>query len=76
MDPKDPAVEKTELVIDARTHANTNNLDIKRKEDVTKILQALDPEHSSEEDVEKFMVLLQGADDLMQADVEHREKTN
>lgn len=76
MDTNDPAVEKSELVVDALAYANTNNLDIKNKEDVTKILQVLDPEHSSEEDVEKFMGLLQGADDLIQADVEHREKTN
>ncbi len=76
MNTNDPAVEKTELVVDALAYANTNNLDIKNKEDVGKILQALDPEHSSQEDVEEFMKLLQGADDLIQADVEHREKTN
>ncbi len=76
MDTNDPAVKMSELVVDALAYAHTNNLDIKNKEDVTKILQALDPEHTSEEDVEKFMALLQGADDLMQADVERREKTN
>lgn len=76
MNTNDPAVEKSKLVVDALAYANTNNLDIKNKEDVAKILQTLDPEHTSEEDVEEFMKLLQGADDLMQADVEHRKSTN
>lgn len=76
MNTNDPAIEKSELVVDALSYAHTNNLDIKNKEDVTKILQALNPEHSSEGDAEEFMRLLQGADDLIKADVEHRKNTN
>lgn len=76
MDTNDPAVEKSELVVDALAYAHTNNLNIRNKEDVTKVLKTLSPDHSSEEEVEELMRLLQGADDLIQADVEHREKTN
>lgn len=62
MDTKDPVVEKTELVIDALQYAHTNSLDINDKEEVKKILEALNAEN---EDVEEFMKLLQNADAFM-----------
>lgn len=76
MDSKDPVVQKTELVIEALHYAHTNNLDINNNEDVKKILSALDPEHSSEEDVNEFVKLLQAADNLIEKDVERRQTNN
>lgn len=76
MDINDQTVEKTELVIKALDYAHTNNLDIKNKEDVKKIIETLDSEHSSDEGIEEFMKLLQGADTLIQTDVTRRRSTN
>ena len=40
-------VKKTEIVIKALDYAQTHELDINSKEDVKKIIEALDPEHAS-----------------------------
>lgn len=76
MDTNDPAVEKTELVIKALDYAQSNNLDINNKEDVKKIAEAVDPDNSSEEDIEQLMKLLQGANALMDDDAERRNQVN
>lgn len=55
--------EKSELAIDALQYAHDHNLDINKKEDVEKILEAVDPEHK--EDTDKFMELLKNADAAM-----------
>lgn len=68
MDTKDPVTEKSELVIDALQYAHTNNLDINNKDDVKKILEAL----NADEDIEEFMSLLQNADVFM--DLKAKEK--
>lgn len=73
---KDPAVKMTEKVIDALSYAHKHNLDIDSKEDVQKILEAINPEHSSIEDTEEFMKLLQAANVLIEKDVERRRTTN
>lgn len=76
MDTKDPAIKKTEQVIDALSYAHEHNLDIQNKDDVKKILEVIDPEHSSEEDAEEFMKLLQAANALIEKDVERRSSVN
>lgn len=76
MDTNDPTIKKTELVIKALSYAHTNNLDINNADDVKKILEALDPEHSSEEDVAEFMKLLQAGNALIEKDVERRRNLN
>lgn len=73
----DKAVEKTELVIKALDYAHTNNLDINNKDDVKRILDFLDPEHTSEADIDEFMQLLQNADTFMDMTAKKKiEKTN
>lgn len=72
----DPAVEKTELVVKALDYAHTHNLDISNKDDVKKIVEAVNPEHSSEEDIEELMKLLQAGDTFMEADADKRKKLN
>lgn len=76
MNKKDEAVEKTELVIKAFDHALTFSLDINKKGDVKKILEDLDPEHASDEEVETFMKLLKDTDTFigMQAAKKESEK--
>lgn len=69
----DKAVEKTELVIKALEYAHSQNLDINNKDDVKKIVEVLDPEHTSEIEIEEFMNLLQNADTFM--DMTARQKT-
>ncbi|HUD44419.1 MAG TPA: hypothetical protein VMR41_02660 [Patescibacteria group bacterium] len=76
MNTKDPTVEKTELVIKALNYAHDNNLDIHSKEDVVKILQALDPEHTSDNEVEEFTMLLHASYSLMKKDADRRNKLN
>lgn len=73
---KDPVEEKSELVIGALQYAHDHSLDINNKEDVKKILEALDPDKS--EDIEEFMKLLQNADTFMEmeADKKKSEKTD
>ena len=76
MDTKDPAIEKTEQVIDALKYAHEHNLDIQNKDDVRKMLEVIDPKHSSEDDVEEFMRLLQAANALIGKDTERRSNIN
>ena len=76
MNTNDPAKEKTELVIDAFSYAHEHTLDIHSKNDVMKIVQALDPEHVSEEEVEELMRLLQAADNFMEKDAERKSTLN
>lgn len=68
---KDPVVEKSELVIDALQYAQDHNLDINNKDDVKKILEALDPEHA--ENVEEFIELLKNADTFMDMTAKEKE---
>jgi hypothetical protein len=47
-------------------------LDISSIADVKKILEEIDPEHSSEEEVTGFMKLLQAVNSLIENDIERR----
>lgn len=77
MDTNDKAVEKTELVVDALSYAHKNSLNINNKDDVKMILEVLDPEHTSEKEVEEFMSLLQNADTFMEMTTKEKaEKTD
>jgi len=70
MDTKDPAAEKTELVIKALAYAHEHNLDINNRDDVKKILEAL---NAGDEDVEEFMNLLQNSDTFMEMKAKEKE---
>lgn len=73
MDTSDKTVEKTELVVDALSYAHKNSLNINSKDDVKKILEVLDPQHTSDEEVEEFMKLLQNADTFMEITATKKE---
>lgn len=75
MDTNDQALNKTKLVIEALDYAHSNNLDINNESDVKKILDAIDPEHSTQ-NVEKFMKLLQASNALIEKDVKRRKSLN
>ncbi len=62
---KDKTAKKTELIIDALMYAETHNLDINDKSSVKRILKKLDPDHSSDKEVEEIMELLKHADKFM-----------
>ncbi len=74
----DKVIEKTELVIKALEYAHSYNLDINDKNAVKKILENLNPQHTSEKEVEEFMKLLQNADTFMEmtASKKERKKTD
>ena len=71
---KDKAVEKTELIINAMDYALKHKLDISKEDDVKKILEDIDPEHTSEEEVKEFMSLLQDTDTFMEMTEKNRHK--
>lgn len=66
MNSNDKEIEKTELVINALDYAQKHNLDIKSKDDVKKILEAIDPEHANDEEVEEFMKILDSTDTFLE----------
>lgn len=65
MDIDDKTVEITEKIIKALDYAQTHKLNIGNKDDVKKILDEIDPQHTSDIEVEEFMNLLQDADTFM-----------
>lgn len=67
---KNPAVDKTELVIKALDYAHQHKLDINRIDDVKKILEEFQAEN---ENVEKFKNLLQNADAFMEMMAKEKE---
>lgn len=75
MKTKDPAEKMSELVVDAYKYALDHNLDISNKVDVSTILKTLDPNHSSENDVEAFMPILEFFDRKTKADVAKRKNS-
>lgn len=76
MDSKDPVIEKTEQVIKALGYAQEHNLNIQNVDDVKKILEVIDPENVTDENVTEFMKLLQGSDSLIEEDADRRSKIN
>lgn len=76
MDNNDQAIKMTELVIEALNFANSDNLDINSKDDVEKILDAIDPERFTINDVGEFMQMLQASNNFIEKDVERRRSIN
>lgn len=70
----DIVIEKTELVIKALEYAHEHNLDVNNKTDVKKILEQLDPQHISNDEVKEFMRLLQNADMFMEVTAFKKER--
>lgn len=68
---KDPVAQKSELVIDALQYAHDHKLDINNRDDVRKILEALDPMHT--ENVDGFIELLKTSDTFMGMDAREKE---
>lgn len=73
MNTDDKAVKKTELIINALEYAHTHKLDINNKDDVKKIVVALDPQHAGEEEIDEFMKLLQNTDTFMEMTASRKE---
>mgnify|MGYP001592566436 CR=1 FL=1 len=69
----DKAIKKTELIINALTYARKHKLDIANKDDVKKLLEIFDPEHTSTEKVEQFMSNLQDAYTFMEMTARKRD---
>jgi len=75
MDIKDPVEEHAKLILDAYSYALEHKLNIKSKTDVVTILKVVNPEHSSEENAEDLMPVLQIADDMIKTDFAKRKKS-
>lgn len=56
----DSAAKMSALVIDALQYAHDHNLDVTKKEDVSKILDALDPNHT--QNLDTFFEILKTSD--------------
>ncbi len=76
MDIKDPVEEHAKLILDAYSYALENNLDITNKQDVVKILEAVNPGNSSEEFAESLIPVLQMTDHMIKTDLEKRKSSN
>lgn len=76
MDTKDQVSKEAAFVIDAYRYALDNNLDIKNKEDVEKIVKALRPEESSQKDIELLMPMLEIFDRITKAELARMSKIN
>lgn len=74
MNTDDKTIKLTELIINALEYAHSHNLDIDKKDDVKKILEALDPENANGLKVEEFIKNLQDANTLMEMTA--RKKSN
>ncbi len=69
MNIKDPNDELAKVVLDVYHYALKNNLNIKNRVDVTKILKAIDPENFSKNRVEVVMTMLQVTDTIIKTDL-------
>lgn len=76
MDIKDPNEEIAKVVMDVYHYALKNNLDIKNRADVAKILKAIDPDNFSEDQVELVMTMLPAIDTIIKKDLAKRRKVN
>ncbi len=76
MDIKDPIEEHAKLILDAYSYALEHKLDIGSKTDVVTILKAVNPEHSSEENAEDLIPVLQLTDNMVKTDLEKRRSSN
>jgi hypothetical protein len=56
-----PREDKSELYMKALDYAKENNLDIQNIEDVKKIAEALDPDHTSDKELEDLKYQLNNA---------------
>ena len=56
-----PREDKSELYLNALDYAKEHNLDINKAEDVLQIAKAVDPEHTSKEEVEELIYQLKNA---------------
>jgi len=75
MSTQDPE-KAAKLVLRAYQYARANNLDVNKREDVVKILKAIDPDNFSEENVEPTMIALQATVTRFRTDLEKRNKIN
>jgi len=62
MNTDDKTIKITELIINALDYAQTHKLDLNNIDDLKKILEAIDPKHTSDINIEEFTKLIQNAD--------------
>jgi len=76
MDIKDPNEELAKVVMDVYHYALKNNLDIRSRTDVVKILKVVDPDNFRENRVELVMAMLPVTDAIIKKDLARRVKIN
>ncbi len=69
-------IKESKIVMEAYQYSRKNNLDIKNREDVVKILKAIDADDFSEERVDTLMIALQIIASKIRKDLERRGKIN
>jgi len=74
MSAQDPT-EEVKLVLKVNQYAFKHNLDINKREDVVKILKAIDPDFK-EEKVDPIMIALKATSVRIRSDLEKRNKIN
>ena len=76
MNADSPAEEEAKLVMDIYDYALTHSMNVESRDDVTKILQALNQENMSDERVDRLMTMLQITAKRIQSDLDRRKKVN
>lgn len=76
MNIKDPNDELAIVVMNVYHYALKNNLDIKNKANVIKILRTIDPDNFSEDRVELVMTMLPVTDTIIKKDMANKRKIN
>jgi hypothetical protein len=66
MNSDEKANKVTELMINAIDNAQTHKLDLNNKDDLKKILEAIDPQQDSGVDLNEFENLIQNADKFIE----------
>jgi len=76
MNINDSAEEEAKLVMDIYEYAFSHGMDIKVKQDVMDIMNALNQENTTDERIERLMKTLQITADRIQSDIAGRKKVN
>lgn len=76
MNTNNPIEEEAKLILDMYEYALANNLNVENRNDVIKILEALDQTNISDDHLEQLVKAIQITAKRIQSDLDSRKKVN